>query len=105
MKIHINELTFEAIVGVLDFERQKAQKVIVDFECSYNYTEEYLDYSKIVNFIKNDIVNSRYEVLEEACISLSRKLRENFKEIENLKMKITKPDIISSAKVGVEWSE
>jgi len=30
MTIHIESLTFECIIGILDFERQKAQKVIVD---------------------------------------------------------------------------
>ncbi len=105
MKIYISELTFETIVGVLDFERLKPQKVIIDFECNYEYdTNNYLDYVKIINFIKDEMNLNKYELLEEACIDLSKKIKNKFKEIKNLKIKITKPEIILNVKVSLEWS-
>jgi len=32
MTIHVEALTFDVIIGLLDFERDKPQKVIIDLE-------------------------------------------------------------------------
>ena len=34
LKVNINELTFSCIIGILDFEREKEQKVILDIGLS-----------------------------------------------------------------------
>ncbi len=103
MKIYINDLTFETIVGVLKIERITPQKVIIDVECEYNYNTKYLNYAEIIKLIQNRMIEQKYEILEVALIDLTRLLKENFKNITSLKIKIIKPDIIKNAKVAVEY--
>ncbi len=43
MKIHIEDLKFKCIIGVLDHERQNEQDVIIDFECKYEFKNEYIN--------------------------------------------------------------
>ena len=37
MKVNITNLTFKTIIGILDFERVKPQKVVVDITFEYDY--------------------------------------------------------------------
>ena len=46
MTIHIESLTFETIIGLLDFEKERPQRVIIDLRASYDYEKEYLDHRK-----------------------------------------------------------
>ena len=39
MTIHIEALTFDVIIGLLDFERDRPQRVIIDIEASYDYKD------------------------------------------------------------------
>ena len=36
MTIHVEALTFDVIIGLLDFERERPQRVIIDIEASYD---------------------------------------------------------------------
>ena len=103
MKIYINNLTFQTIIGVLKSERVTPQKVVIDIECEYNYNKKYLNYAEITKLIQNRMIEQKYEILEDALIDLTKLLKEQFKSIKNLKIKITKPDIINNAKVAVEY--
>ena len=54
MQIHIEALTFEVIIGLLDFERDRPQRVIVDLQASYDYANEnFIDYADMVMLIQN----------------------------------------------------
>jgi len=39
MKVHIQDLRFQTIIGILDFERVKPQEVIINLELEYNYED------------------------------------------------------------------
>ncbi|MDD2450873.1 MAG: dihydroneopterin aldolase [Sulfurovum sp.] len=101
MTIHIEALTFEAIIGLLDFERERPQRVIVDLEASYPYEDTFLDYARIVEEIMTHIKSRRYELLEDALLGIKKELLQNYPKITALKLKITKPDIISECSVGL----
>ena len=40
MTIHIEALSFDVIIGLLDFERVTPQRVIIDIEASYSYSDD-----------------------------------------------------------------
>lgn len=101
-KIHINDLEFKAIVGAFEFERIKPQRVVVDIECDYRYSGSYLDYANIAKVVQNRVIEQKYRVLEEGIDDISQMLRDEFPNIESLKIKIAKPDIIKNCKVSVE---
>jgi len=104
MTIHIEALTFEAIIGLLDFEREKPQRIIVDLQATYPYNDTFLDYALITEKIMRHIKRRRYELLEDALLGIKKELLENYPQITALKLKISKPDIISECSVALSHS-
>ena len=104
MTIHIEALTFEAIIGLLDFERERPQRVVVDLEATYPYEDTFLDYALITESIMAHIKRRRYELLEDALLGIKEELLENYPQITALKLKIAKPDIISECSVALSHS-
>jgi len=102
MTIHIEALTFHVIIGVLDFERDKPQRVIIELETTYDYTQDnFIDYSEIVTLIQDKMKRERYTLLEDALLGLEKKIHTHYPDIENLFIKISKPDIISECRVSL----
>ncbi len=102
MTIHIKSLTFDVIIGLLDFEREKPQKVIIDLEASYLYNnEKFIDYSDIVYLIQKDLKDKRYELLEETLLGLKELLHITYPQLTTLTLKITKPEIIKECHVAL----
>ena len=102
MTIHIEALTFNVIIGLLDFERDKPQKVIIDMEATYDYiNEEFIDYADIVLLIQNELKEKRYELLEVALIGVKSVLCSTYPQLKTLFLKIAKPDILSECSVAL----
>jgi len=100
MKIHIESLSFYAIIGLLEFERLQAQRVIIDVEMEYDYVDDFIDYAKVIKLIEATMINNRYFLLETAIEELKNILFERC-NITFLKLKISKPDIIANAVVSL----
>ena len=102
MTIHIEALTFNVIIGLLDFERDKPQKVIIDMEATYEYTnEEFIDYADIVLLIQNELKEKRYELLEVALMGVKSVLCSTYPQLKTLFLKIAKPDILPECSVAL----
>lgn len=102
MTIHIENLVFETIIGILAFERLKAQKVVINLIIDYHYKgNQYLDYSEIISFIENDMRTNKYLLLETALDEIAKKLLSKYPSIEKIDLKITKPNIIPNARVSL----
>ena len=103
MKVSIDSLTFKTIIGILPFERETKQKVILDISFSYKFTKgqkEFIDYSHVANMSKMIMKKEKFLLIEDAIIYLDRALTKEFK-IQKLKIKITKPDILKNCTVSV----
>jgi len=102
MTIHIEALTFDVIIGLLDFERDKPQKVIIDLEASYTYVDkEFIDYADMVLLIQNALREKRYKLLEDALFGLKSVLITTYPQLKSLSLKIAKPDILPECNVAV----
>jgi len=102
MTIRIEELRFKTIIGLLDFEREREQTVIVDLEIDYDFLPgDFLDYAAIADTVTEHIRQKRYELLEEALLGLERVLHHTYPAIRRLKCRITKPHILPHARVSV----
>jgi dihydroneopterin aldolase len=101
MTIHIEELRFATIIGILDFERVTPQDVIVNLEIDYEYKDEFINYADVVTFIKSDMIEAKYLLIEDALHGLSQKITKKFPHAIELRLKITKPSILADAKVSV----
>ena len=102
MTIHIEKLTVETIIGILDFERKIKQKVVIETKINYNYSNNhFIDYTMIIEEIEKCLYQKEYELLEEALDDISSVLLSNYSNIEYLYIKISKPDIIKNAIVSL----
>ncbi|MCD6433658.1 MAG: dihydroneopterin aldolase [Sulfurimonas sp.] len=101
MTIHIQDLKFQCIIGILDFERITPQDVIINLEIDYDYRDDFINYAKVVTLIKSDMIKNKFLLLEEALDDLSLKLKKEFSTINKLNLKITKPSILKGCKVSV----
>ncbi len=102
MKIHIEDLEISCIIGILDFEREAEQKVVVDLVIEYAYKKGlFLNYASIVDLIEGDLKNKKHELLEESLISIQKSLFAAFPEIEKMELKISKPDILNNCTVAL----
>ncbi len=102
MTIHIESLQIDAIIGLLDFEREREQQVSIDLEAVYTYDKKlFINYADLAEMIEKQIKKERYLLLEEALMDLKEKISETYPSIETLKLKITKPDILKNCKVAL----
>ncbi|WP_295698746.1 dihydroneopterin aldolase [uncultured Helicobacter sp.] len=100
--LYIENLTCEAIIGVLPFERYTPQKLIIEADITYMYSpaQAFLDYAHICESIQQYLQNGTYELLESALIDITQKLKTQFPAICTLTLCIKKPNILDSCIVG-----
>jgi len=103
MKIKIENLEFDCIIGILDFERIKEQKVNINVSFKYKYIDEnsFIDYSQVVSEIQSIMCEQKFELLEDAILYIKKHLNSKYK-IKKLKIKISKPDILPNCIVSLE---
>jgi len=102
MTIHIEDLTFDVIIGLLDFERDRPQRVIINLQASYDYNDgQFIDYADMVLLIENELKEKRYELLENALLGLKELLTTTYPDLQTLSLKISKPDILSQCTVSL----
>ncbi len=101
MKIEISDLTFKCIIGILDFERIKKQKVIINISFEYAFSKDlFIDYSEISNLVKSTMKQQKFLLLEDAILYIETLLQNNYK-ISYLKIKISKPNILKNCIVSL----
>ncbi|EMH28893.1 FolB domain-containing protein [Helicobacter pylori] len=100
--VHIHHLVFETILGILEFERLKPQKISVDLDLFYTElpNKVYLDYMEIQEIIQNTMREKQYLLIEDALKDLSQILKTRYKEISELFLKISKLEISPNSQVG-----
>ncbi|MGL2892731.1 FolB domain-containing protein [Helicobacter pylori] len=100
--VHIHNLVFETILGILEFERLKPQKISVNLDLFYTElpNKAYLDYMEIQEIIQNTMREKQYLLIEDALKDLSHVLKTRYSEISELYLKISKLEISPNSQVG-----
>lgn len=101
MTIHVEDLKFQCIIGILDFERVTPQDIVVNLKIKYTYKNDFINYADIVQIIKKMMKKSKFFLIEDALNSINLKLNKEYNSIKSLKIKITKPSILPDCKVSV----
>jgi dihydroneopterin aldolase len=104
LKVNIDNLTFNCIIGILDFERDKEQRVILDISFEYFFEENssnFIDYSEVVSIVESTMIKEKFKLIENAILFIRKKLKAKW-NMKNLKVKISKPDILPNCVVSVE---
>ena len=105
MTIHIEALTFDVIIGLLDYERERPQRVIIDLDASYDYSDKnFIDYADMVFLMQKELKEKRYKLLEEALLGIKNILYSTYPQLKTLSLKIAKPDILSECSVALSNS-
>lgn len=106
MKIFIKEFTFETVIGILDFERTEAQKVLLNIEIEYTYTQgSFIDYVAIMQQLQEHFRNGAFYLIEDALLSSIEYLKHQYPAINAIEMEIFKPNIVKNANVGAKYSK
>ncbi|MDU9810301.1 dihydroneopterin aldolase [Helicobacter pylori] len=100
--VHIHNLVFETILGILEFERLKPQKISVNLDLFYTQlpNRTYLDYIKIQELIEKMMQENQYLLIEDALKDLSHALKTRYSGISELYLKISKLEISPNSQVG-----
>ncbi|MGL2334543.1 FolB domain-containing protein [Helicobacter pylori] len=100
--VHIHNFVFETILGILEFERLKPQKISMNLDLFYMElpNKAYLDYMEIQEIIQNTMREKQYLLIEDALKDLSQILKTRYKEISELYLKISKLEISPNSQVG-----
>ncbi|CAM3564430.1 dihydroneopterin aldolase [Arcobacter aquimarinus] len=102
MKIEISNLTFKCIIGILDFERIKKQKVVIDLSFEYEFSKDiFINYADVANLVEKTMKKEKFLLLEDAILYLERLLNKTY-TITNLKIKISKPNILKNCVVSLQ---
>lgn len=105
MKILIENLTFETIIGILDYERTTPQRIQIDCIIEYSYTNnEFVNYAEVAKILQETMDTKKFELIETALETLSITLKHHFSLIQMLSLTIRKPDILPNCTVGVQKS-
>ncbi len=99
-KINIKDLEITTIIGILEEERKRPQKIVVNAKIEYT-GKDYLDYSKVVNAIEELLVKKKYKLIEDALIDIVSELKTLYRNIHKIYIEIDKLNIIDNCTVGV----
>jgi dihydroneopterin aldolase len=99
--IHIEDLKFQCIIGILDFERLTPQDVIINIDIKYEYEKGFINYAQVVQLIQEIMIESEFLLIEEALNKLNLKLSKEYLSIKSMFIKITKPSILPDCMVSV----
>lgn len=101
MTIHIEDLRFKCIIGLLEFERHTPQEIIVTLELDYDYTDTFINYAELAALIEAQLQEKQYELLETALIELFEIISAQYSSVKRLFLKISKPNILPNCKASV----
>jgi len=108
-KVFIRELKINTIIGVLPWERQVRQTVVLDLEMAWDNSVpatsgrlcDALDYSAVASRLEQFVESANYELLETLAEDVASLLQKEFK-VPWLQLSINKPGAVLQAEtVGV----
>lgn len=112
-KIHIRELSVDALIGVYDWERTQKTRLLIDVSIFADLTDartsdkvtDTIDYAKLATFIQQKAGATQFELLEALGHFLCQAVLSAF-AVSSVTLAITKPDILPDARaVTVTISE
>ncbi|HHD83806.1 MAG TPA: FolB domain-containing protein [Campylobacteraceae bacterium] len=104
--ITIEALQLEAVIGVLDAEREKEQPVTAECEIVYERGEDdvIVDYALVAAMIVDMLKKGQYFLLEDALSEIVEAIKASYPVITAVRLKLCKPQILQNCNVCVEKS-
>jgi FolB domain-containing protein len=98
--ISIENFKFNTIIGIYEEERIQVQKICVDIEIELDFKkiEEKdkkitvgVDYTQLVAFVKNYIIEKKFKLLEDCLLSTGEAIMNEWEPINELNLSVSKP--------------
>lgn len=103
MRILIENLTFDTIIGIQDYERITPQRIQIDCIIEYSYTNgDFVNYAEVAQKIETIMHTEQFGLIETALEVLAQTLKTSFPLIHTLTLTLRKPDILPNCTVGVQ---
>lgn len=98
----IENLEFKTIIGMLEFERSKAQKIKIDAKFQ---AHEFIDYALVCEILENEFNKNKFVKVEDALNYFCDFFKKKYPTINYFFMKIIKKEILQNADVGAMIEE
>lgn len=98
----IENLEFKTIIGMLEFERTKAQKIKIDAKFQ---AREFIDYALTCEILENEFNKNKFVKVEDALNYFCNFFKKKYPTINYFSMKIIKKEILQNADVGAMIEE
>lgn len=95
----VKDYEFDTIIGMLEFERIKAQKVRINASFT---SDGFIDYVEFINFIENFYNQEKFKSVEESVQKSAKALKNKFTNLLTLNLEILKLEIVKNAYVGAK---
>ncbi|MGN1281284.1 MAG: dihydroneopterin aldolase [Succinivibrio sp.] len=103
-KIFVNNLKVDCIIGILDYERENTQPLLVSLELETSLTEagyqgdlsKSIDYALLSSRVKSYIIERKARLLEELGVELCDMILKEFKP-HSVMVSLNKPEAIADA--------
>ena len=98
----IENLEFKTIIGMLEFERTKAQKIKINAKFQ---AHEFIDYALVCEILENEFNKNKFVKVEDALNYFCHFFKKKYPTINYFFMKIIKKEILQNADVGAMIEE
>lgn len=113
MKILINDLKTEAVIGCYDYERGQKQPLVINLELelgNWSYPDELIhtvSYDELCQLIRELTQASKFLLLESLAHYLVNELFTRYSQIKHINVKISKPDVCDALDclIQVEYAQ
>ncbi|BCD59750.1 MULTISPECIES: dihydroneopterin aldolase [unclassified Nitratiruptor] len=102
--IRLEQLYFDAIIGILPQERSNPQPLEIFLEVVYEKKEDFVDYALLETLILHHFQERRFQLLEEALEETLFLIKKRFPSVKKATMRIKKPTILSHCVPSVSLS-
>ena len=110
--VFIQGLELETVIGCYDFEKEKAQRILLDIEMAWDIQKaamsdvlgDTLDYGAVCRRVETVVAETQCELLETLVEKIASMIMVEF-GVKGVRLRLAKPDIIKNTRdVGVSIS-
>ena len=103
MRVSVEDLTIDAIIGVLPSEREKPQRVLASAKIDYGYKTagDFVDYAAVADLITARLIDGRFGLLEEALEAIAPEILRLNSSITKIKLTLEKTELVSNFRASV----
>ncbi|WP_279061059.1 dihydroneopterin aldolase [Campylobacter lanienae] len=99
ISVFVDNLEFDTIIGLLDFERVNSQKICVSMEFE---ACEFVDYATVCEITQREFNENKFYKVEDALEYFAIKFKATHPNLTKFYMKISKIEIVPNAIVGAK---